>query len=34
MDKLNPYELNLCSASMAIMAYLGADMPKKLSGKK
>lgn len=34
IDKLNPYELNLCSAAMAIMAYIGADMPKKLSGKK
>ena len=27
MDKLNPEELNLCSAAMAIMTYVAADFP-------
>lgn len=27
MDKLNPKDLNLCSAAMAIMTYIAADFP-------
>jgi carboxypeptidase Q len=27
MDKLDPYELNLCSAAMAVMTYVAADFP-------
>lgn len=30
MDKLDPHELNLCVAAMAVMAYVVADMPERL----
>ncbi|MAG21540.1 MAG: carboxypeptidase [Candidatus Marinimicrobia bacterium] len=30
MDKLDPHEMNLCVAAMAVMAYVVADMPKEL----
>ena len=30
MDKLDPHELNLCIAAMAVMAYVVADMPESL----
>ncbi len=30
MDKLNPHELNLCIATLAVMAYVVADMPERL----
>ncbi|MFQ6674435.1 MAG: M28 family peptidase, partial [Fidelibacterota bacterium] len=30
MDKLDPHELNLCVAAMAIVAYVVADMPEAL----
>ena len=29
-DKLDPHELNLCTAALAVMAYVVADMPDKL----
>lgn len=30
MDKLDPHELNLCVATLAVMAYVVADMPERL----
>lgn len=33
MDKLNPRELALCTASMAVLTYVVADMPKKIQRK-
>jgi carboxypeptidase Q len=30
IDKLDPHELNLCVAALAIMAYVVADMPERL----
>lgn len=30
IDKLNPHELNLCVAALAVMAYAVADMPERL----
>ena len=30
MDKLDPHELNLCIATLAVMAYVVADMPERL----
>ncbi|UCH63724.1 MAG: M20/M25/M40 family metallo-hydrolase [Fidelibacterota bacterium] len=30
IDKLNPHELNLCVAALAVMAYVVADMPERL----
>ena len=30
IDKLDPHELNLCIAAMAVMAYVVADMPETL----
>lgn len=30
MDKLDPHEMNLCVAAMAVMAYVVADMPERL----
>ena len=30
IDKLDPHELNLCVATLAVMAYVVADMPKRL----
>lgn len=30
LDKLDPHELNLCIATMAVMAYVVADMPDRL----
>ncbi|MFM7157935.1 MAG: M28 family metallopeptidase [Bacteroidota bacterium] len=33
MDKLNPRELALCTASMAVLTYVAADMPKKIQRK-
>jgi carboxypeptidase Q len=30
VDKLHPHEVSLCVATMAIMAYVLADMPEKL----
>lgn len=30
LDKLDPHEFNLCIATMAIMAYVAADMPDRL----
>ncbi len=30
IDKLDPHELNLCVAAMAVMAYIIADMPETL----
>lgn len=32
LDKVNPQELALCVAAMAVMAYTVADMPQALSG--
>ena len=32
LDKVNPQELALCVAAMAVMAYTVADMPEELSG--
>jgi carboxypeptidase Q len=32
LDKVNPRELALCVATMAVMAYTVADMPESLSG--
>ncbi len=32
LDKVNPQELALCVAAMAVMAYTVADMPEPLSG--
>jgi carboxypeptidase Q len=32
LDKVNPQELALCVAAMAVMAYTVADMPQELSG--
>ena len=32
LDKVNPQELALCVAAMAVMAYTVADMPQPLSG--
>ena len=32
LDKVNPQELALCVATMAVMAYTVADMPQSLSG--
>ena len=34
LDKVNPQELALCVAAMAVMAYTVADMPEALSGAK
>ena len=31
IDKLNPAEFNRCVASMAVMAYVVADLPESLS---
>ena len=31
IDKLNPTEFNRCVASMAVMAYVVADLPKPLA---
>lgn len=33
LDKVNPQELALCVATMAVMAYTVADMPETLSGQ-
>jgi carboxypeptidase Q len=33
LDKVNPRELALCVATMAVMAYTVADLPEGLSGK-
>lgn len=33
MDKLNPRELALCTASMAVLTYVAADMPKRIPRK-
>ena len=33
MDKLNPREIALCTASMAVLTYVAADMPKKIQRK-
>jgi len=33
LDKVNPRELALCVATMAVMAYTVADMPEGLNGK-
>ncbi len=33
LDKINPQDLALCVATMAVMAYTVADMPQSLSGK-
>ncbi len=33
LDKVNPRELQLCVATMAVMAYTVADMPESFSGK-
>jgi carboxypeptidase Q len=33
LDKINPQDLALCVATMAVMAYVVADMPQSLSGK-
>jgi carboxypeptidase Q len=30
VDKLDPHDVALCVATMAIMAYVLADMPEKL----
>jgi carboxypeptidase Q len=30
LDKLDPHELNLCIAALAVMAYVIADMPQRL----
>ncbi len=30
IDKLDPHEFNLCIASLAVMAYVVADMPERL----
>jgi carboxypeptidase Q len=30
IDKLDPHELNLCVAALAVMAYVVADMPENL----
>jgi len=33
LDKINPQDLALCVATMAVMAYTVADMPESFSGK-
>ena len=33
LDKINPQDLALCVATMAVMAYTVADMPQSFSGK-
>ncbi|HEX5600966.1 MAG TPA: M28 family metallopeptidase [Pyrinomonadaceae bacterium] len=33
LDKVNPRELALCVATMAVMAYTVADLPERLDGK-
>ena len=30
IDKLDPHEINLCVAAMAVMAYVVADMDQRL----
>jgi carboxypeptidase Q len=30
MDKLDPHEMALCVAAMAVMAYVVADLPEPL----
>ena len=30
IDKLDPHELNLCVAALAVIAYVVADMPERL----
>ena len=32
LDKVNPRELALCVATMAVMAYTVADLPESLTG--
>ena len=34
MDKLDPHEMGLCVATMAVMAYVVADMEKGCRGKR
>src|SRR5690554_2428475 len=34
VDKLDPHEVNLCVAAMAVMAYVVADMPERLPRRK
>lgn len=31
VDKLDPHEVNLCVAAMAVMAYVAAEMPERLA---
>jgi carboxypeptidase Q len=33
VDKINPRELALCTASMAVLTYVAADMPKRIPRK-
>jgi carboxypeptidase Q len=33
VDKIDPRELALCTASMAILTYVAADMPKRIPRK-
>ena len=30
LDKLDPHEMNLCTAAMAVMAYVVAEMEQRL----
>ncbi len=34
MDKLDPHEMNLCVATLAVMAYVVADLPERLGGER
>ncbi len=34
MDKLDPHEFNLCVATLAVMAYVVADMPERLPSNR
>lgn len=34
MDKLDAHEFNLCVATMAVMAYVVADMPERLPSSR
>jgi carboxypeptidase Q len=33
VDKIDPRELALCTASMAVLTYVAADMPKRIPRK-
>jgi carboxypeptidase Q len=33
IDKLDPYEMNLCVAALAVMAYVVADLPERIGSR-